>query len=101
MRRNGMPSCTEPSEVSDLISERLGIPSTKYGPSICCGVPFTLISEGLNVQVRFVEALFCVADSSGRGGKGNCCVGNCWEDPITWLLGRKINNPENMNATTI
>jgi hypothetical protein len=70
MRCNGIPSCTEPSEVSDLISERLGIPSTKYGPSICCGVPSTSINDGVNVQVRFVEALFWVADSSGRGGRG-------------------------------
>ena len=34
-RCKGMPSCTEPSEGSDLISDRLGILSTKYGPSVC------------------------------------------------------------------
>jgi hypothetical protein len=28
-------------------------------------VPSTSINDGVNVQVRFVEALFCVADSSG------------------------------------
>jgi len=53
----GIPSCIEPSEVSDLISERLGISSTKYGPSICCGVPSTSISDGVSVQVWFVDAL--------------------------------------------
>jgi hypothetical protein len=71
MRRNGIPSCTEPSKVSDLISERLGIPSTKYGPSICCGVPSTSINDDLSVQVRFVEALFfglqTVLGEEGRG----------------------------------
>jgi hypothetical protein len=56
------------------MSERLGISSTKYGPSICCGVFSTSVNDGLNVQVRFVEALFWVVDSSGRGGKGTCCI---------------------------
>ena len=52
-----MPGCTELSEGSDLISERLGIPSTKYGPSVCCGLPWSLINdEGVSVHVLFVEA---------------------------------------------
>ena len=51
------------------MSERLGISSTKYGPSICCGVFSTSVNDGLNVQVRFVEALFWVVDSSGERRK--------------------------------
>ena len=69
-RSNGKPSCTEPSEGSDLMSERLGIPSTKYGPSICCGVPSS-INDGVNVHVLFVDALISVAVSSEDGGGPN------------------------------
>jgi hypothetical protein len=56
-KSNGIPSCTEPSEGSDLMSERLGVPSIKYGPSICCGVPSSSINEGVSVHVLFVDEL--------------------------------------------
>ena len=59
----------------------------------------TSVNDGLSVQVRFVEVLFCGVDSSGTGGKGNCCIRDR-EDPISWLLGRRINNPKNVNAIT-
>jgi hypothetical protein len=51
--------------VSIPISERLGISSTKYGPSICCGVPSTSTSDGVRVHAWFVDALLWVAESSG------------------------------------
>jgi hypothetical protein len=62
-----MPSSVEPSEVSDLISDRLGIPSTKYGPSICCGVGFSLMEAGVSVQALTAEAAFCEEESSENG----------------------------------
>jgi hypothetical protein len=84
-----MPCCTEPSEASSLISERLGIPSTKYGPSVCCGVPWSLINdEGVSVSVHvlFVEALIWAADSSGDGGGNGGVRGGLEEDDNTlWL----------------
>jgi hypothetical protein len=40
------------------MSERLGIPSTKYGPSVSCGVPLSTIDVGVSVHVLFVEAHF-------------------------------------------
>jgi hypothetical protein len=46
------------------MSERAGIPSTKYGPSVCCGVPLSLIDVDASAQVLSVEALFRVADKS-------------------------------------
>ena len=49
------------------MSERSGIPSTKYGPSVCCGVPLSLIDVDASVHVLSVEALFCVADKSEDG----------------------------------
>src|SRR5215203_2828591 len=61
MRRNGVPSCTDLLDVSILISERLGTSSTKYGPSICCGVPSTSTSDGVSVH-----ALLWVADDEGK-----------------------------------
>ena len=61
MRRNGIPSCNEPLEVSDLISE----PSTKYGLSICCGVPSISINDGVSMHVWFVDTLLWVAEGSG------------------------------------
>jgi hypothetical protein len=51
------------------MSERLGIPSTKYGPSVCCGVPWSFIDEGISVHVLFVDALIWDADSSTEGGR--------------------------------
>jgi hypothetical protein len=50
------------------MSERLGIPSTKYGPSVCCGVPWSFIDEGISLHVLFVDALIWDADSSAEGG---------------------------------
>jgi hypothetical protein len=45
----------------------------------------TSINDGVNVQVRFVDAVFCVVDSS-KGGKGNCCgEGGIVEDPSSVL----------------
>ena len=72
-----MPCWTEPSDGSDLISERLGMSSTKYGPSVCCGVPLSFVDdENPGVHVLFVDALFWAADSSGgAGGGGNREVG--------------------------
>src|SRR5215510_7534047 len=67
IRCNGIPSCTEPSIVSDLMSERPGIPSTKYGPSVCCGVPSTSINEGVRVHVLLVEVAFCWGESCSKG----------------------------------
>ena len=52
-----MPCCTEPVEGSALMSDRLDMPSTKYGPSVCCGVPSSLTDEGVSVHVLFVDAL--------------------------------------------
>ena len=54
------------------MSERLGIPSTKYGPSICCGVPSSSINDDVNVHVLFVDELISVAVSSKDGGGPNC-----------------------------
>src|SRR6188768_3555100 len=65
-----MPCSTEPLEVSDRMSERLGIPSTKYGPSVCCGVPCNLTEVGVSEHVPVVEAFFWLAESSG--GMPNC-----------------------------
>lgn len=56
-----MPCCTEPSDGSDLMSERLGMPSTKYGPSVCCGVALSLINVDASVHVLLVEALIVCA----------------------------------------
>ena len=46
------------------MSERSGILSTKYGPSVCCGVALSLIDVDVSVHVLSVETLFCVADKS-------------------------------------
>ena len=55
------------------MSERLDIPSTKYGPSICCGVhSSSSINDGVNVHVLFVDELISVAFSSEDGGGPNC-----------------------------
>jgi hypothetical protein len=50
------------------MSERSDIPSTKYGPSVCCGVPLSLIEVDASLHVLSVEALFCVADKSEADG---------------------------------
>jgi hypothetical protein len=58
--------------VSDLMSERFGIPSTKYGPSVCCGVPSTSINEGVRVHVLLVEVAICSGESCSKGAGNGC-----------------------------
>jgi hypothetical protein len=77
------------------MSDRLGIPSTKYGPSVCCGVP-SASTNGVSVHDLLVDELIWVADSSRDGG-GNpeagalpVRVGNDEEDVVGWLLPSNI-----------
>jgi hypothetical protein len=70
IRCSGIPSCTEPSKVSDLMLERLGIPSTKYGPSVCCGVPSNCVNKGVRVHVLLVEVAICCGESCSKKGAG-------------------------------
>ena len=79
------------------MSDRLGIPSTKYGPSICCGVPSASTNEGVSVHDLLVDELIWVADSSGDGGGNPAEVGglpvrvdNEEEDVVDWLLPSAI-----------
>jgi hypothetical protein len=51
------------------------MPSTKYGPSVCCGVPSCSISDGVSVHGLLVDALFCDADNSGDIDGGGNVVG--------------------------
>ena len=48
------------------MSERSGIPSTKYGTSVCCGVPFSLIDVDASVHVLLVESLIVCANDFGE-----------------------------------
>jgi hypothetical protein len=53
------------------MSERSGIPSTKYGPSVCCGVPLSLIDVDASAHVMSVEVLFCAEDVVSAKDFGN------------------------------